>query len=72
MITNDQLIMLDTNIWVYFYAKDALIKYNIILDIIDNNFLKIIISTQILGELYHVLTKKKYLIRKSLKQLLWN
>lgn len=52
-------ILLDTNIWVYLYAKFPLEKSNTSRIILLSNLDSIIISTQILGELYHVLTRKK-------------
>ncbi len=51
-------ILLDTNLWVYFYAKNPPEKYNQVRQIVTNKFEEIVISTQILGELYNVLTRK--------------
>lgn len=52
-------IFIDTNLWVYLYAKDPETKYLKVREIIDHNFDSIIISTQILGELFYVLSRKK-------------
>jgi predicted nucleic acid-binding protein len=50
---------LDTNLWVYFYTKDPLEKTKIVSNLITENRHSLILSTQILGELYNVLTRKK-------------
>ncbi len=52
-------VFLDTNLWVYFYTKDPLEKTEIISNLITENRRSLILSTQILGELYNVLTRKK-------------
>lgn len=53
-------ILLDTNLWIYFYAKDPLEKAEKIESIINDTSKNILITTQILGELFHVLTRKKF------------
>lgn len=63
-------LMIDTNLWVYLYAKNPDNKYRKVRELIDNNFDSIIISTQILGELYNVLTKKKLIDREAAKQII--
>jgi predicted nucleic acid-binding protein len=50
-------IFLDTNLWVYLYAQQEPEAARV-RELVDNHFLDIVISTQILGELYHVLTRK--------------
>lgn len=52
-------LLIDTNIWIYLYAKHPSDKYKKSRTLIQNEFTNILLSTQILGELYHVLTKKK-------------
>jgi predicted nucleic acid-binding protein len=52
-------VFLDTNLWVYFYTKDPLEKTEIVSNLITENRHSLILSTQILGELYNVLTRKK-------------
>ena len=51
-------VLIDTNLWVYLYAKHPTDKYLKIRQIVAENISAIVISTQILGELYHVLTRK--------------
>ncbi len=54
-------IIFDTNLWIYFISKEPFIKSEIIQELIDNKYGSIVVSTQILGELYNALTKKNYL-----------
>lgn len=51
-------VMLDTNLWVYLYAQNAPDKQVKVQTIVTDKFESIVLSTQILGELYHVLTRK--------------
>jgi predicted nucleic acid-binding protein len=53
-------VLLDTNLWVYFYSKDPLEKYQRVEEILRTHPRSIQISTQVLGELFHVLTRKKF------------
>ena len=52
--------LLDTNLWVYLYAKDPPDKTAQVRRLVDSHFDTIVMSTQILGELYHVLTRKNF------------
>jgi predicted nucleic acid-binding protein len=45
-------IFLDTNLWIYLYAKDPPEKSHKVEDIIKNNLHSLAISTQVLGELF--------------------
>lgn len=56
-------IFLDTNLWIYLYAKNPSDKYQKVAEIIKNNSSLLLISTQVLGELFHVLTRKKFTLR---------
>jgi predicted nucleic acid-binding protein len=53
-------VLLDTNLWVYFYSKDPLEKHQRVEAILRTHPQSIQISTQVLGELFHVLTRKKF------------
>lgn len=53
-------VFLDTNLWIYFYAKDPADKSQTVTQLISNNAELIGLSTQTLGELFHVLTRKKF------------
>jgi predicted nucleic acid-binding protein len=52
-------IFLDSNLWIYAYDNRDPSKQNITRQLILQNADSIVISTQILGEVYHVLTRKK-------------
>ena len=56
-------IFLDTNLWIYLYAKNPPEKYQQVAKIINNSSSLLLISTQVLGELFHVLTRKKFTSR---------
>jgi predicted nucleic acid-binding protein len=51
-------ILLDTNLWVYLYAKNPPEKYESVHQLVADQFEGIVTSTQILGELYYVMTRK--------------
>jgi predicted nucleic acid-binding protein len=63
-------IILDTNIWVYLYGKVPIEKSHKSRSILLDNLESIIISTQILGELYHVLTRKKIVSLTEAKNII--
>jgi predicted nucleic acid-binding protein len=52
-------VFLDTNLWVYFFAKDPLDKAEKVTNIINDQLPSLTISTQVLGEFYNVLTRKR-------------
>jgi predicted nucleic acid-binding protein len=52
-------LLLDTNLWVYLYAQNEP-KALRVRQLVDEHFSHIVLSTQILGELYHVLTRKAF------------
>ncbi|MHC5674894.1 PIN domain-containing protein [Nostoc sp.] len=53
-------IFIDTNLWIYLYAKNPPEKYQKVAELIKNNSSLLLISTQVLGELFHVLSRKKF------------
>ena len=53
-------ILLDTNLWIYLYSKDPINKYERVNALFLSHIESLIISTQVLGELYNVLLKKKF------------
>ena len=63
-------IFIDTNLWVYLYSKEPQIKYVKVQEIIANNFDSIIISTQVLGELFHVLNRKRLVQSDEAQQII--
>ena len=52
-------VFLDTNLWVYFFSKNPADKMKKVTEIVDIWLPSLIISTQVLGELYHVLIRKR-------------
>ena len=59
---------MDTNLWVYMYSDKP--KGNIVKELLDEHFTNIIISTQILGELFNVLTKKDFKTKEKAKDII--
>lgn len=49
---------MDTNLWGYLFVKDPPEKEKKIVETINNQTSSLIISTQVLGELYNVLIRK--------------
>lgn len=62
-------VTLDTNLWVYLYAKYPLDKYLKVRELVSDRFEAILVSTQIIGELYHVLTRKKFRTKAAAQQI---
>ena len=52
-------IFLDTNLWIYAYSRNPIEKAQMIEALVDNSSKEVQISTQVLGELFNVLTRKK-------------
>jgi len=50
-------VFVDSNLWIYLYSEGE--KSAIIFKVINQHFDHIIVSTQLLGECFNVLTKKK-------------
>ncbi len=66
---NDK-IFVDTNLWVYLYTDDSnKEKTETIKSLVDNYFQNIIISTQVLGEFFHVLAKKGLKEKEEARQM---
>jgi len=63
-------VFLDTNLWIYFYAKEPPDKYQKVEKLIKENWQSIQISTQVLGELFHVLTRKKFTSKTEAAKIL--
>ncbi|MEW6107765.1 MAG: PIN domain-containing protein [Nitrospirota bacterium] len=66
---NDR-VFIDTNLWVYLHADDSnKEKTEIIKSLVDNYFENIIISTQVLGEFFHILSKKGLKGKEEARQM---
>jgi predicted nucleic acid-binding protein len=50
-------VFVDSNIWIYLYSTD--VKAALAQKIIDKHFPAIILSTQVIGEIFHSLSRKK-------------
>jgi predicted nucleic acid-binding protein len=53
-------IFLDTNLWVYAYSRNPVEKAQTIEALVNDSSKEVQISTQVLGELFNVLTRKKF------------
>ena len=53
-------VFLDTNLWIYAYAKRPVEKHQTVKNLINQPSNQIQISARVLGEIFNVLTKKKF------------
>ena len=63
-------VFIDSNIWVYYHAMKPAEKFAVAKALIDSNFTSLVVSTQILGELYHVLIRKKMASQANASQII--
>jgi len=68
-MNDEDKIFRDTNLWVYLYVKSPEAKYQKVKQIVNTHFRQIVVSTQILGELYHVLTRKSLQSNEKAKEI---
>jgi len=61
-------VFIDSNLWIYLYSEEY--KSAIITEVINKHFDHIIISTQVLGECFNVLTKKKIKTLEEVKEII--
>jgi len=61
-------VFIDSNLWLYLYSDEG--KSAIISKVINQHFDHIIISTQVLGECFNVLTKKKIKTLEEVKEII--
>jgi len=62
-------ILVDTNLWIYLYGSNPEAKRRRVEQLIQQNFERVILSTQILGELYHVVTRKGFQTQESARDI---
>jgi predicted nucleic acid-binding protein len=62
-------VLIDTNVWIYLYASNPQAKYEKSQQLIHENFANIILSTQVLGEFYHVMTRKNLQSAEAAKEI---
>jgi len=63
-------IFIDTNLWIYLHSKDP--KQEIVAKLVKQNFTRIVISVQVIGEIYHTLTRKGIKSATDTKSILQN
>lgn len=63
-------VFIDTNVWIYLYRNEDTEKKNIAENLIENNFENIIISTQILNEMYSTISKKTVNVQSRVKDII--
>jgi predicted nucleic acid-binding protein len=63
-------VLLDTNLWVYLYSKDPIEKYEKVNTLFLSSIESLIVSTQILGELYNVPLKKKFQTQAQAQEII--
>jgi predicted nucleic acid-binding protein len=61
-------VFVDTNLWIYLYSDDA--KQGNIQRVLDRHFQNVYVSTQVLGETYHVLTRKSLKSKEEAKTII--
>ncbi|NJR40611.1 MAG: PIN domain-containing protein [Leptolyngbyaceae cyanobacterium CSU_1_4] len=67
--TSDK-VLFDTNLWIYLYGKVPEEKYAKVDALLSVKIRSLIISTQILGEIYNVLVKKKFRTRPQAQEII--
>ena len=63
-------VFFDTNLWVYLYSKDLVDKYSRINSVFSEKIQSLVISSQVLGELYNVLVRKKLRTQEQAREIL--
>lgn len=63
-------ILIDTNLWIYLYSSNPATKRNRVEEVVEQDFERIILTTQILGELYHVMTRKGFQTKEVAKEMI--
>lgn len=61
-------VFLDSNLWVYLNSNDA--KAIIVRELVSSYFATVIVSSQVLGEIYHVLVKKGIAVKETAQEII--
>lgn len=61
-------LFIDTNLWIYLYSEKG--KGGKIRELVDEHFDNIVISTQVLGEFFHIITKKGFKDKSEAKEII--
>ena len=62
-------ILIDSNVWIYLASKQDERKKKIAVELIDSHFNSIILSVQILGEIFTVLDRKTDLTKNEIAKI---
>lgn len=62
-------VLLNTNLWIYLYSKEPANKYESVSTLFLSHIKSLVLSTQVLGELYNVLTKKKLQTQEQAREI---
>ena len=60
-------VFLDSNLWVYLNSSEA--KAPVVRELVTKHFADIVISTQVLGETYNVLVKKRFTNQETAREI---
>jgi len=60
-------VFIDTNLLIYLYSEKG--KGGKIRELVDEHFENIVISTQVLGEFFHIITKKRFKDKSEAKEI---
>lgn len=60
-------VFVDTNLWIYLYSDKE--KGGKIRELVDEYFENIVISTQVLGEFFQIITKKGFKDKSEAKEI---
>ena len=63
-------VFIDSNLWIYYHSMKPDEKFEKTRDLVLANFNSILVSTQILGELYHVLVRKTMASQSDAKRVI--
>ncbi|BAU13296.1 hypothetical protein LEP3755_38350 [Leptolyngbya sp. NIES-3755] len=65
-------VFLDTNLWIYFFTKKPYDKALAVAEVIaaHSDDSSLLVSTQVLGEIYHVLTRKTFYSKQQCQAII--
>ena len=63
-------VFIDTNLWIYLYDTRDEVKQKKVKALIHDKFDDIMISTQVLNEIYNILSKKIKLVHPAIQEII--
>ncbi|TWJ11122.1 PIN domain-containing protein [Geobacter argillaceus] len=60
-------VFFDSNLWVYLNSRDP--KAAVVSELVNSHFSRIIVSSQVLGEIYHVLVRKGFTDKETAREI---